>query len=63
MAAGDGVTAARLGVCRACDGLRKLTKKGLLVHHGTGRKGVWPPESCEGTGEPPVDDEPGEHTG
>lgn len=42
------------GVCAVCEALKNLTLDGRLSRHSAGRKDSWPPQICEGAGEPPV---------
>lgn len=41
------------GYCPVCGDPYRLTKAGLLWHHGGNEAGVWPPRRCAGTGQKP----------
>lgn len=43
------------GNCPVCRRKIVLVRGGLLRSHGSKEQGVWPPETCAGAGEPPVE--------
>lgn len=46
------------GACPVCDELHRTTKAGSVMRHTGNKRGVWPPESCDGTGRPAADQPP-----
>lgn len=43
------------GICPVCVREYRLMQDGRIYRHSNGRKNVWPPQWCKGTGELPAD--------
>lgn len=46
------------GFCPVCGELRHVTKESRVLRHTGNKRGVWPPESCDGTGQVAVKETP-----